>query len=475
MDSTATPRRIRRPAMVLALALALVLAVTGPAAPAHTTTATTVSGWSTAPATLTAPASWSRTVTVSGPVGRKVLLQYWNGRAWTSFSARSTDRYHRATVVGRTTATRMWRVYVPAAGAWAARATAARTIRLAAPIIDKTPPGSVHQLGIDSWYAWPRISLGWLFPVFADGRIDTDISGFIVRRADGPTPPEKPTDGIGIPVANIDRDIMSANVVDEDAEMPFGATYSYAVFAVDKAGNIGPAATATATTMTGEGDPEAAASASSYRYMVSSSGPIGHGANPMHYDRCLPIRYVIDASALPPDQQTVEIARVQAAVAEIAAASADPDGPGPLGDGAGYTFEYVGTATVDHAAVNQGSTYAATGSNLVILFAPAEEMWGVEGWGGQGEAVRWEHDGITDWWWRGYAMLNATTVSEGGWPDREKYTLYLHEILHGLNVGHTDDESQVMFFALEAWRRHLGIGDRTAVFNLAHTPGGNTC
>ena len=99
---------------------------------------------------------------------------------------------------------------------------------------DTTAPGPVTNLQLSA-NTVNSVSLGWLNPA------DTDLAHLLVRRAAGSTAPAA---GQGSLVATLG----AAKTAVTDTGLSAASTYSYAVFAVDKAGNQSPATTVTVST-----------------------------------------------------------------------------------------------------------------------------------------------------------------------------------------------------------------------------------
>lgn len=105
--------------------------------------------------------------------------------------------------------------------------------QLAAPK-DSTAPGPVTNLQLTA-NTVSSVSLGWLNPS------DADLAHLLIRRAAGSTAPAA---GQGSLVATLGATKTTVT----DTGLAAASTYSYAVFATDKAGNQSPAATITVST-----------------------------------------------------------------------------------------------------------------------------------------------------------------------------------------------------------------------------------
>lgn len=118
-----------------------------------------------------------------------------------------------------------------------ARATGSlqASVEVPLPLGDTTPPGPVGSLAVAGVTA-SSISLSWVNPG------DADLAGVVVRRAEGAVAPASATAGVGVPLGGaVVQQAVSGGLTS-------GATYSFAVFAVDTAGNASVAASVKATT-----------------------------------------------------------------------------------------------------------------------------------------------------------------------------------------------------------------------------------
>lgn len=155
------------------------------AVPAVTTAArrTTVTGWSTTAVVRPTRTAVLRVATVSGPVGRAVLLQRAaaTGTAWRTVVRRKTDRSHRVafTVTAWTTPFR-YRLLVPAVAGWGAVTTPAVAVR--APGLRPTPSATATPTDNPEVPVPPSPSPSATGPTApaADGVIDTTDRAAVV-------------------------------------------------------------------------------------------------------------------------------------------------------------------------------------------------------------------------------------------------------------------------------------------------------
>ena len=120
----------RRTSFALALALLMTLLIGRVPASAATPKATAVSGWTVSKATVSLGSVWKTSLVVSGPVGRRVILQQKVGTVWKSLVVARTSATHRA-AFARTLAhpgSYTFRVVVPAVPGWAAKTTSAKVV-----------------------------------------------------------------------------------------------------------------------------------------------------------------------------------------------------------------------------------------------------------------------------------------------------------------------------------------------------------
>lgn len=101
--------------------------------------------------------------------------------------------------------------------------------------VDTTPPGAVTAVSASPILV-SSATLHWTNPT------DSDLSGVVVRRSQGLTPPASPTDGTAVGTAPA----TSTSIT--DSGLTAGTQYSYALFAFDRANNYALSATLTLTT-----------------------------------------------------------------------------------------------------------------------------------------------------------------------------------------------------------------------------------
>ncbi|ACV80753.1 RCC1 domain-containing protein [Nakamurella multipartita] len=103
-------------------------------------------------------------------------------------------------------------------------------------LADDPPPTPVTNLAAPT-VTGSKVRLTWQYPAQAT---DRDIQSIVVRRSAGVTPPASPTDGDNIPMS---RPLVEYTT-DIHSLLP-GQQFTYAVFAIDKAGNVGAPASIT--------------------------------------------------------------------------------------------------------------------------------------------------------------------------------------------------------------------------------------
>lgn len=198
-------------------------------------------------ASISAPTSLaiSTTGTVTGTfrpirVGRPVTLQRLASGSWTAVASRTQNSNGSASFsVSRASAGST--TYRVVTGAWrgaAAKATGSRTISFFQPP-DSTAPGAVTDLTVTA-NDLSGISFSWTNPTAAD------LSFVELRRAVGPTPPSTSSAGEYV------TDVFPPDHSATDFFIDVDTQYSYAFFAQDDAGNVGPG---TSITVTSAGPP----------------------------------------------------------------------------------------------------------------------------------------------------------------------------------------------------------------------------
>jgi alpha-tubulin suppressor-like RCC1 family protein len=105
----------------------------------------------------------------------------------------------------------------------------------APPTVDTTSPGQVTGLEVAQRTA-TTLRLTWTNPA------DADLDRIVVRRAEGATAPGTATSGVGVPVDGTATQVLDANLTPR-------TDYSYAVFALDRAGNTSAAASVSSSTL----------------------------------------------------------------------------------------------------------------------------------------------------------------------------------------------------------------------------------
>jgi hypothetical protein len=103
-------------------------------------------------------------------------------------------------------------------------------------IADDPAPTSVTGL-VASVVSSAKVTLNWGYPAAAT---DRDIARIVVRGASGVVPPAGLADGVEVPTGR-----ALTTLVNDSSGLEPGQRYSYSVFAVDLAGNVGPAASIT--------------------------------------------------------------------------------------------------------------------------------------------------------------------------------------------------------------------------------------
>jgi|GEM_PF-1369730 len=100
---------------------------------------------------------------------------------------------------------------------------------------DITPPGPVTAPTVTQ-ATTTSLALHWVNPA------DADLTGVMIRRAQGSIAPPSPTAGVLV------ADVPTPQAAITDTGLTAGTTYSYALYAHDRAGNDAPAATVTGVT-----------------------------------------------------------------------------------------------------------------------------------------------------------------------------------------------------------------------------------
>ena len=234
---TTTKYRVRAPAAK----------VGGTARPAVITRSRTVTTQAQS-ATLALPAAAAVGAAVTATAtfaparpGRPVQLQRQVGTGWSAArtGVQGPDGTASFPVDTSVPGTQVYRVVTTAANGAGETASASRTLVVTAatpvpPPPDTTPPGPVTGLTVTGTTA-TSVTLAWTNPS------DSDLTGVMVRRAVGPTPPGSPTAGTLV----VDKAKPGATHV--DTGLTPGTQYSYALFAHDGVPNY-----ATSATVTGE-------------------------------------------------------------------------------------------------------------------------------------------------------------------------------------------------------------------------------
>ena len=168
--------------------------------------------------------------------GRPVVLQVLDGSDWVTDGVDTQDGVGRAEFPIATSAPRT-ATYRVVAGSWKgarAHSSTARTIAITqAP--DTTAPGPVTAVSASN-PTTTSLTLSWTNPT------DADLTGVMIRRATGTTPPTTPTAGTLV------TDKARPGTTHTDTGLTPGTTYAYALFAHDAVPNHATAATTTATT-----------------------------------------------------------------------------------------------------------------------------------------------------------------------------------------------------------------------------------
>ena len=126
-----------------------------------------------------------------------------------------------------------------AAGPGPAAPPASPTHQPMKPAKDRTPPAPATELRLAANDAH-SITLTWTNPR------DADFAGVLIRRSNGGSPPSSAKDGVLVATLNARQATFT------DRRLTAGHHYSYAVFARDKARNVGVAATLSTTTRSGD-------------------------------------------------------------------------------------------------------------------------------------------------------------------------------------------------------------------------------
>lgn len=194
---------------------------------------------------------------------------------------------------------------------------------------------------------------------------------------------------------------------------------------------------------------EAAPSATSYTSIFADEGPDFAGAG---WDACgAPITWSVDVSALGPKAAKTRIADLTWAL-------------GQWSDVSGLTFEYAGTdsftldqkdATLRSNSTGQKSRHVS----ISFLEDKSTRLLSTKQVGigsPMAESVTTSDGRTTTSIVRGSAIFSVDYVATASKKDVR--ALLLHEIGHVIGLGHTDDDSQVMYPILEG-DVTLGAGD----------------
>jgi hypothetical protein len=184
-------------------------------------------------------------------VGRPVALQVMTSGVWTAMatSAQSSTGTASFTFTAGTRGHYSYRAWTAAANGAPVATSSAYALHVTA-----AAPGPVTNVAATA--STDSISLSW------DNPSDPSLSGVMIRRAPGATPPESP--GAGSLVADAAKPASSF----VDTAVTPGTRYSYALFAHDAGFRYATAGTITTTTLVG---------LASITGTVTEAGPIPHG------------------------------------------------------------------------------------------------------------------------------------------------------------------------------------------------------
>jgi len=218
------------------IAPALASSPTRDAAPrAQHKAATTLQGFSKAPASVLIPATVTDAVTVRPRAHRVVRVQARKpgSKVFVTVSSGFSDKHGAFAAVYRPTKAGAWqfRLFLPATARATSLVSASRKVVAR---LDTTPPGPVTAVNVVQGIG-SDLTLSWTNPT------DTDFAGVMIRRLAGTTAPLATT---GKLVTTTNANATSFT----DTGLAGDATFSYSLFALDKAQNKAPRAIRTVAT-----------------------------------------------------------------------------------------------------------------------------------------------------------------------------------------------------------------------------------
>ncbi|WP_243056859.1 matrixin family metalloprotease [Nocardioides sp. SR21] len=193
-------------------------------------------------------------------------------------------------------------------------------------------------------------------------------------------------------------------------------------------------------------------------FTITTSGGAGYefavvqpdGREPVTWDPCREIRYVVNPDGAPAGYTEV----VSAAVADVSRAT-------------GLEFSYAGT-TDDRRFSDRSGPLDSTPAPVLIGWATPEEVpdlaGDVAGVGGA-EAAHLERDRLT--YVTGVVVLDRDPFSDMGQTLRQ--AVLTHELGHVVGLDHVDDPGQLMY-AETTSRSTLGAGDLDGLAVLGSGP-----
>lgn len=187
-------------------------------------------------------------------------------------------------------------------------------------------------------------------------------------------------------------------------------------------------------------------------YTFAATQP--RSGEPVTWDRCAEIRYVVNPEGAPADQRQL----LSDAVADIEGAS-------------GLEFRYDGTTT-DRGFRDRASLLGPVPPVLVGWATPDEvpELAGEVAGVGGAEAARTGPGELS--YVTGMVVLDRDAFAAmAEWPDGTdlQRAVIVHELAHVVGLGHVDDTGELMYPETTS-RTELGPGDRTGLDILGRGP-----
>jgi hypothetical protein len=186
-----------------------------------------------------------------------------------------------------------------------------------------------------------------------------------------------------------------------------------------------PSVPGSSSSSTGGGS-TSAGSDTSYTFMY----PNGSNGSSARWNPCAPIRWAVNLS----DAPSTALADAQQAVAAVSAAT-------------GISFSYVGTTSAIPSPTGAAGQLPSGVDAVIAWLTPSQfgATGGEAGYGGNW----WISSGGPERIFQGYAIINGdlakSLLKPGFGQGYSEGHLLLHELGHMMGLGHTQDESQVMY------------------------------